>query len=186
MSPRPLILSCSLLVATAAHADADPSCTTTLGRELAADSPLREIVSDNPETIQLEAGTFEAQMGDKPSASMTGGVLLRRDDKYAGADSARYDPEQRALLLEGGVRYEDPGTQILSRSAEFGYDAGRIRFEGAEFSLGSSNARGAAEELEINQNGTLSLGGVEYTTCPPGSEDWLLQGKSIRRSEEHT
>jgi LPS-assembly protein len=107
-------------------------------------------------------------------------VLLRRDDKYAGADSARYDPEQRALLLEGGVRYEDPGTQILSRSAEFGYDLGRIRFEGAEFSLGGSNARGAAEELEINQNGTLTLGDVEYTTCPPDSEDWLLQGKSIK------
>jgi len=110
---------------------------------------------------------------------MTGGVLLRRDDKIAEADSARYDPQQRALLLEGGVRYEDPGTQINSRSAEFGYELGRIRFEGAEFSLGSSNARGAADVLEINQNGTLSLGAVEYTTCPPGSEDWLLQGKSI-------
>ena len=180
MSPKPLITCCFLLVATAAFGDEDPSCQTTLGRELAVDSPLREIVVDNPETIQLEAGTLEAQLGDKPTARMTGGVLLRRDDKYAGADSARYDPEQRALFLEGGVRYEDPGTQILSRSAEFGYDLGRIRFEGAEFSLGSSNARGAAEELEINQNGTLTLGGVEYTTCPPDSEDWLLQGKSIK------
>jgi LPS-assembly protein len=180
LSPKPFLTCCFLLAATAAFGDEDPSCQTTLGRELAVDSPLREIVVDNPETIQLEAGTLEAQLGDKPTASMTGGVLLRRDDKYAGADSARYDPEQRALLLEGGVRYEDPGTQILSRSAEFGYDLGRIRFEGAEFSLGSSNARGAAEELEINQNGTLTLGGVEYTTCPPGSEDWLLQGKSIK------
>ena len=180
MSSKPLILACSLLASATAFGDEDPSCQTTLGRELAVDSPLREIVVDNPETIQLEAGTLEAQLGDKPTARMTGGVLLRRDDKYAGADSARYDPEQRALFLEGGVRYEDPGTQILSRSAEFGYDLGRIRFEGAEFSLGSSNARGAAEELEINQNGTLTLGGVEYTTCPPDSEDWLLQGKSIK------
>ena len=179
MSPKPLIPCCFLLAATAAFADEDLSCQTTLGRELAVDSPLREIVVDNPETIQLEAGTFEAQMGDEPTARMTGGVLLRRDDKYAGADSARNDPEQRALFLEGDVRYEDPGTQILSRSAEFGYDLGRIRFEGAEFSLGSSNARGAAEELEINQDGTLKLGRVEYTTCPPDSEDWLLQGKSI-------
>ena len=180
MSLKPLIISCSLLAATAAHGNEDPACRTTLGRELSVDSPLREIVSDNPETIQLEAGTIEAQMGDEPTASMTGGVILRRDDKYAGADSARFDSRQRALFLEGGVRYEDPDTQILSRSAEFSYDAGRIRFEGAEFSLASSNARGAAEELEINQNGTLTLGGVAYTTCPPGSEDWLLQGKSIK------
>jgi len=146
---------------------------------MAVDSPLRDIVLDDPETIQLEAGRFEAQIGDSPAASMSGGVLLRRDDKIAGADSARYDPELRALFLEGGVRYEDPGTQIMSRSAEFGYDLGRIRFDGAEFSLGSNNSRGAADSLEINQNGTLSLGGVEYTTCPPDSEDWLLEGKSI-------
>jgi LPS-assembly protein len=179
LSPKSLIPCCFLLAAAAALADEDLSCQTTLGRELAVDSPLREIGVDNPETIQLEVGTLEASIGEEPSAKMTGGVLLRRDDKFAGADSARYDAEQRALFLEGGVRYEDPGTQILSQSAEFGYDLGRIRFEGAEFSLGSSNARGAAEELEINQDGTLKLGRVEYTTCPPGSEDWLLQGESI-------
>jgi LPS-assembly protein len=179
LSPKPVFIACSLLLATDALAQDEQSCQTSLGRPLAVDSPLREIVLDNPETIQLEAGAFEARLGEDPTASMTGGVLLRRDDKIAGAESARFDPEQRALHLEGGVRYEDPGTQILSRSAEFGYDQGRIRFEGAEFSLGRSNARGAAEELEINQNGTLSLGGVEYTTCPPDDEDWVLEGDSI-------
>ncbi len=133
----------------------------------------------NPETIQLEAGSFEARLGALPTAIMTGGVLLRRDDKLAGAETARFDPHQKALHLEGGVRYEDPGTQIVSSSAEFGYVTGRIRFEGAEFSMGSSNSRGAADAIEINQNGLLTLDGVEYTTCPPGSEDWLMQGNSI-------
>jgi LPS-assembly protein len=179
LSAKPLILACSLLAVTHAHGEGELSCGVSLGGPLAVDSPLRAVVLDDPETIQLEAGQFEAQMGKNPSASMSGGVLLRRDDKIAGADSARYDPEQRALFLEGGVRYEDPGTQIISRSAEFGYDMGRIRFEGAEFSLGSNDSRGTADSLEINQNGTLSLGGVEYTTCPPESEDWLIEGKSI-------
>ena len=58
------------------------------------------------------------------------------------------DPEQQAILLDGGVRYEDPGTQIRSDSAEFAYLTGRIRFEGAEFSLGSSDARGAVRLFE--------------------------------------
>ena len=155
------------------------SCQTSLGPQLVDDSLLPATILDNPETIQLEAGAIEAELGDNPTARMTGSVVVRRDDKVAGAETARYDPQQRALFLEGGVRYEDPGTQILSRSAEFGYDLGRIRFEGAEFSLGSNNARGAADLLEINQNGTLTLGGVEYTTCPPDDEDWLLEGESI-------
>jgi lipopolysaccharide assembly outer membrane protein LptD (OstA) len=179
LSAKSLILTCSLLALTPAYGADELSCETSLGRALAVDSPLREIVLDNPDTIQLEAGEFEAQLGPSPTARMSGGVLLRRDDKIAGADSAYYDPDQRALFLQGRVLYEDPHTQIQSRSAEFGYELGRIRFEGAEFSLGESNSRGAAEDLEINQDGTLSLGNVEYTTCPPDSEDWLLQGKSI-------
>ena len=179
MSAKRLILACSLLAATHAHAADELSCQTAISGPLAEDSWLRETVLDDPNTIQFEAGQFEAQVGDEPTARMTGGVLLRRDDKLVGAETARFDAERGAMLLEGGVRYEDPGTQILSRSAEFSYDMGRIRFEGAEFSLGSNNARGAAEGLEINESGELILEGVEYTTCPPADEDWLMQGKSI-------
>ena len=179
MSAKSVILACSLLAVANAQADDPLSCGTSLGERLAEDFRLGDGALDNPDTVLLEAGSIEAQLGDSPTARMTGGILLRRDDKLAGADTAYYDPDQRALFLEGGVRYEDPTTQIRSRAAEFGYDMGRIRFEGAEFSLGSSNARGAADSLEINEVGTLNLGRVEYTTCPPGSEDWLLQGKSI-------
>ncbi len=180
MSAKPLIFACCLLSVIDAHG-ADPlACSTSLGEPLSTDSTLSAVPLDNPETIVFEAGEFEAQIGTEPRARMSGGVLLRQDDKLAGAETARYDPDQQAIHLEGSVRYEDPGTQIHSDSAEFSYLSGRIRFEGAEFSVGSSNARGAAAVLEINQDGNLILDGVEYTTCPPGSEDWLLQGKSIK------
>lgn len=156
------------------------SCRTSLIEPLESNPFIPATPLANPQTILLEAGKVEAQFGVLPTASMTGGVLLRRDDKLAGADSARYDPHDKALHLDGSVRYEDPGTQILSQSAEFAYVTGRIRFEGAAFSLGRSDARGAAEAIEINQDGTLTLDRVDYTTCPPGSEDWLMQGRSIK------
>lgn len=121
---------------------------------------------------------MEAQVGDSPSVSLTEGIALRRADKVAGADSAHYDPETRAMYLNGNVRYEDPGTQILSDSAEFVYGSGRIAFSGAEFSL-SNNARGAAQRLQIDQDGLLQLDAVSYTTCPPGSNDWLVEAADI-------
>ncbi len=168
-----------LLAAVNAAADEPQSCRTSLIEPLAANPFATLVPLGNPDTIQLEAGNFEAQLGDLPSASMSGGVLLRRNDKLAAAKSARYEPITKALHLEGDVRYEDPGTQILSRAAEFAYQTGRIRFEGARFSLGNNNSRGAADAIEINQNGKLILDGVEYTSCPPDSEDWLMQGSSI-------
>ena len=133
----------------------------------------------DPDTITLEVGGLEATLGDAPTASITGGILLRQGDKLAGADSARYDPSIRTLMLEGNVRYEDPDSLVASDSAEFSYDFGRIRFEGAEFALSASEAHGGATAIEINQRGRLELDGVRYTTCPPGSNDWLLEARDI-------
>ena len=162
-----------------AHAAEPLACQNTLGTQLTerAQPSLAQLADE--QTVELTAGAFEAQLSDKPTATMTGGVLLRRGNKLAGADSARFDPDERALLLDGNVRYEDPGTQIVSDSAEFSYDSGRIEFSGASFSLGNSNARGRADNLLINQQGQLQLDEVSYTTCPPGSNDWELQASDI-------
>ena len=162
-----------------AHAAEPLACQNTLNTQLTEREPQRDGPLPNEQSLELTAGEIEAQLGDQPTASMKGGVLLRRGDKLAGADAANFDPEQSALHLLGHVRYEDPSTQILSDSAEFSYDSGRIVFAGAEFTLGKTNARGSADKLLINQQGQLQLDEVSYTTCPPGSKDWELQADDI-------
>ena len=89
-------------------------------RPLGIESLLDQPAPDDPRAIQLEAGKIEAQLGALPTARMTGGVILRTDDKVAGADTAWYDPETKAMHLEGDVRYEDPGTQIIGQSKKRG------------------------------------------------------------------
>jgi LPS-assembly protein len=155
------------------------ACETPSARELATDSLLQQYGVGEEDVIELQAGEFEASLGDLPTASMSGGVVLRRGNRLAGAEAASYDPVQRALNLTGGVRYEDPDSLVLSDSAEFAYESGRIRFEGAEFEVGPDNARGAANVLEINQEGRLQLAGVSYTTCPPESNDWIIEAGEI-------
>lgn len=146
---------------------------------LADESDIERLDSTDPETIEFLTGRLDARFGTDPDASMTGGVLIRRGNRLAGADSAFYDPTTKALTLDGSVRYEDPARQITSTNAEFAYATGRIRFEGAEFHLGRNASRGAAEVLEINQDGTLKLDDVSYTTCPPGSDDWMIEAGDI-------
>lgn len=130
--------------------------------------------------ISFEAGEIEAGIGDNPGASMSGGIVVRRGTRVAGADAATYVPETQSLLLTGGVRFEDTGTEVQSESAEFSYGSGRIRFDGANFLLGGNNARGSADLLEINRDGVLQLNAVSYTTCPPGSNDWLIEAGDIK------
>ncbi|MDH3439219.1 MAG: LPS assembly protein LptD, partial [Gammaproteobacteria bacterium] len=181
MSRLPAIISCLILLLAHDATSAQERARCEIGKITARDgeSLLARFGTGNPDVIEFQVGEFEAQFGDDPTASMSGGVLLRRGDRMAGANEARYDPIQRALSLSGNVRYEDSGTAVVSDSAEFAYVTGRIRFEGAEFQLGS-RGRGEAGFLEINQEGRLELGNVGYTTCPPESEDWIIEADDIQ------
>jgi LPS-assembly protein len=167
------------LVISTASAQDRPACESPSARESASGSLLELYGVGDPDVIELLAGEFEAVLGEHPAASMSGGVVLRRGNRLAGAEMASIDPVQRALKLTGNVRYEDPDSLILSDSAEFSYENGRIRFEGAEFEVGPANARGTAGVLEINQEGRLQLVDVDYTTCPPESNDWIIEASEI-------
>lgn len=167
-----------MLALSSAQAAETDACQTSLP-PLSLDALVPATPAATDDTIEFQVGELDARLGTDPTARMTGGVLLRQGDKLAGADAARYNPANRSLLLEGHVRYEDRGTQIESEQAEFAYDTGSVRFEGADFSLGNSAGRGAAGAFEINQQGLLQLDRVSYTTCPPGSNDWLLEANDI-------
>ena len=169
-----------VLALHSAYGQESLDCAVPPSVDLAEEARVAALAATDSEIVQFEAGSIEAQLRPAPSASMSGGVLVRRGDRLAGADNANYDPATQSLHLQGNVRYEDPKTEIVSESAEFAYDTGRIRFDGAEFFLGQNNARGAADVLQISQSGTLDLREVRYTTCPPDSNDWLLQAAEIQ------
>ncbi|HUD97373.1 MAG TPA: hypothetical protein VMO24_07495, partial [Woeseiaceae bacterium] len=164
---------------SAAHAEQSSVCEAPPLARPGAGTAAAVLQPLDPETVEFQAGAIEAQLGDDPGVRLEGGVLLRRGDRVASAESAIYDPDKRAILLSGGVQYADPTSEITGSSAEFAYNDGRIRFEGAEFRLGNNASRGGARVLEINQDGTLKLDDVSYTTCPPGSNDWLLEADDI-------
>mgnify|MGYP002621955570 CR=1 FL=1 len=165
------------IASTASFAD-EPVCTLPgPATGLAGLPPPEERPA--PGTIRFEAGQVEASLADGPRASFSGGVRVLSGDRLVGAENAIYDPDTLALLLSGGVQYRDPANEIVSDTATFSYSTGRIRFAGAEFRLGAGGSRGAADNVEISREGTLSLSRVSYTTCPPGSDDWLLQAGDI-------
>ena len=167
-----------VLASAPAHSQ-EYQCEAANAGDIVNKSLFADFESNESEAIQFEAGHIEAQLGDRPSTTMSGGVLVKQGDRLAGSESAIYDPDTLALTLEGGVRYEDPNSQITSDSAEFSYASGHIRFEGAEFTLSDGGARGTASALEINKEGRFELDDVNYTTCPPGSNDWLLEASDI-------
>jgi LPS-assembly protein len=167
-----------LLALSSARAQQSLICKAPASRQLAEEAAAAGLDAES-ETFEFEVGNVEAGVGDDPTMRMTGGVLVRRGNRLAGAENATYDPQAQSLRLDGGVRYEDPDAEISSESAELAYESGHLRFEAAQFQLGQNNSRGAADLLQILEDGTVSLGGVRYTTCPPESEDWMLEADDI-------
>jgi len=170
---------CLLLAAPGARAQEKLACAAPQVGSLANNERAQAFGDPDDESVQFEAGRIEAQMLPDPTASMSGGVLVRRGSRLASAERADYNPDTKSLMLQGNVSYLDPGTEIVSQSAEFAYETGLIRFEEAEFLLGENSSRGAASVLQISQAGTLDLSDVSYTTCPPESNDWLIEAGSI-------
>ncbi len=177
-SIRVTVCAALTLATTVVHAQSSAVCPAVPVHSL-GDEAFFDVEAADDDAIVFEAGNIEALIGPRPSVDLSGGVLVRRGPRLAGADSANYDPDAEALSLDGNVRYRDPTTEITSDAAAFSYSSGTVTFAGAEFQLGSSGARGAADAIEISQEGTLRLGGVQYTTCPAGSDDWLLQADRI-------
>ena len=171
----------SCLLLASAYASAQDPLRCQAPRLPGADegSLLSQHGAGDPDVIEFRAGEVEAAFGENPSASLSGGVLLRSGDRLAGANAASFDPETQSLFLNGDVRYEDGASAVIGTSAEFGYQTGRIRFEGAEFLFGDTGGRGKAGTLEINREGRVELTGVGYTTCPPEAEDWIIQADEI-------
>lgn len=182
MSRIPALGFCTLILLTtpAVYAQMDLSCQIPLPRSLSSESRLASFGDPDDDTVYFDAGAADLQFLTDQNATLTGGVVVRRGDKLVGADTAIYDAEARSLHMEGSVRFEDPGTEIVSKSAEFAYDTGQIRFESAEFLLAASNSRGEASLLQISRDGTLDLEQVSYTTCPPGSNAWLLLAGEVK------
>ena len=167
------------MVVQSAIAQQDQICVAPDTTRLDDEPFLSQTNETAPDAVTFEAGRIEVKVGSEPGASLSDGVLVRLGDRLAGADNAEYNPVTQTLKLNGQVRYKNPTTSITSDSAELSYSTGRIYFAGAEFQLGSGSSRGTAEEIEISQNGTLSLTEVSYTTCPPGSNDWLIEAADI-------
>src|SRR4029078_9322942 len=53
------------------------------------------------------------------------------------------------------------------------------QFEGAQFELPQHNVRGAARNMKVDANGTVTLDDVSFTTCPVTGEDWKLNSRNI-------
>ena len=72
------------------------------------------------------------------------------------ADRLEYDANNGRAKLTGAVEFASPALKVRGSSGEYSPALG-AQFEGAQFELPASNARGAARNMQVDATGTVTL-----------------------------
>ncbi len=168
---RLLIASCGLL-AQAAVAE-PPLCSIPPAAATAASRPRTDSASA---PIQVTTGGAVVDTGGE--AILSGPVEIHQGDRTLTAKDARYDTGNEAFDVNGNVAYSDPLLSIAGSAARWSSALGG-HFEHAQFALPARAAHGSAAAIDLAPDGRLSLHNVQYTACPAGYNDWLLNARQI-------
>lgn len=170
-----------MLLPAAGSAEVSPFCSAPT-KLLDAPFENSRLAADDdgapPGALRFESGVGDISLGG--NGILADGVLIRRDDDYLAADSASFDAQNGIIELQGDVQYSGISSSVRGQGARFDYELGNIRFTDSEFELPDNRGHGQAGLLEIDKSGKISLKKVDYTSCPPGNEDWLIRAGSIQ------
>jgi LPS-assembly protein len=148
-----------------APADASPSLP----------APGTEPVDDR---VIIEADDEEFSFDANGNAVLSGNVVARQGDKVIRADRLEYDAKNGRFKLTGAVEFSGPALKVRGSSGEYSPALG-AQFEGAQFELPQRNARGAARNMQVDADGTVTLEDVSFTTCPLTDRAWEIKSSRI-------
>ncbi|HEX7374703.1 MAG TPA: LptA/OstA family protein, partial [Steroidobacteraceae bacterium] len=175
-------LVAGLLATQAVHAANPTAATPTRDQACRISAPpdprLEELRQADPNDPHINITSDTGTLGREGDADLQGNVTIRMGQKLLQADQAQVDATKRSVDLHGDVEYLDPQLHVRGSGGSFESDEGG-QFEGAEFELLDQSVRGSARNAALRQDGTIDLGGVSYTACPPGNDDWKLRAEQI-------
>ena len=150
--------------------------------ELACPGPsLAPMVKNVPDRstspISVKTRQFDARkMG---MAEAREDVELRRADQLLTTELLQYDTQTETITMPGRVSYEDSAMYINGTSAEYSFLDESGSFLEVDYGLVGSSAKGSATEVTVSSGNHSVLHGLQFTTCPGDTPEWLLKAKEL-------
>jgi LPS-assembly protein len=166
------------IFSTARTGAAEPECPPSAVADGTAPIPAPSPAGPVDDRITIEADDKDFRFDANGNAVISGNVVMRWGDKLIRADRLEYDAASQRAKLTGAVEFSDPGLKVRGSSGSYSPFLG-AQFEGAQFELPQSNARGAARSMQVDANGTVTLEDVSFSTCPVDAMDWEIKSRRI-------
>jgi LPS-assembly protein len=179
LTARPRCLGtvlCAILAALsgAARADECNPAAAANGKNPAA--PTTDLKAANDQQIVVESDA--AQVSRVGDAALEGRVVLRQGGRELTADHVEYQKSSGDFAVHGNVDYRDGTVHVHGVAGNYDPAKG-ANFGAAAFELPARPARGVADKILVKSNAHTELEHVQFTTCPLGNNDWLLNASRI-------
>ena len=166
-----LLLICATNAATAA----DPgSCVVTPTLEPPAPLIMQQTPAPaKPDEVVISAD--KAVLSQPGTTVFEGNVAIRYRDRVIIADRVSYHQPTAQLTLEGNVRLKTgAGDFFDGGKASMNADTNIGNLQQGRFFIGANNSQGRAANIVLNQDKSVTLYSVHFSTCPADREDWSL------------
>jgi LPS-assembly protein len=120
-----------------------------------------------------------ADMVDGGVSVLSGNVIIDRGGEQIVADKVSYDEPGQVIDAEGNVRYWNQGFHASGDRGSMSLEKDQSSLENASFMDLPSHGRGSAEKVFVTGKYLVNARKATYTTCNPGSADWLLAASRI-------
>lgn len=138
----------------------------------------QQIILSQDDTTHIEADAADLYRTEN-RAVFTGNVKLDRGNDKLEADNVSYLKESNILDAEGNVYLEQPGLRVTSSKLHYDLENQQGNADQAEFRLTDPVARGTATTAEIINANQSRYTQVNYTTCQPGKNGWLIEAEEM-------
>ena len=127
--------------------------------------------------IKVEANRTE--IIENKVALFSGNVDITSDAAVISASQAQVNSGGKDLIAKGDVTYQDESLKVQSDTVSLRSEEERLEMTNTKYQLTGFVGQGAAKDILLDTNTGIVLNEVSFTTCPQGSEDWLIRASEI-------
>lgn len=131
------------------------------------------------EVLMIDFDADDIVITNKDTVTFKGNVTLENGFKKLRADEATLNKADNIFTAKGNIRYHDQQVRLTSDAFTLEVDKQTGEVNNTKFQFVRGSLRGKARRINFKEDKTLRISDVGVTSCPPGSESWLLESSTI-------
>ena len=158
------------------EAERDLRCRQCQGQFV---DPLKGQSPTPPGSTDIEVSADNSS-GTEGQLLLTGNVSVIQGNRSIEADSVAFDRDQQFTEASGNVAYREPGVVLQGEHLTFDSERQHATVNQAHFALHEPQLSGAAQQLERDASGEITIEDGAVTFCAPEDPQWYIKTETLK------